>query len=278
MTDRPGHDRRYALDCTKLWRSAGRPATTFASALADDGATGIATTTRGGGRSSPASSAPTTTGSTARDETDGCPRDVPVWPPPCWRCWLVPVLALAVPSVREPRPKPDDLPAMPILRAAGGAGARRPARARRRDPSVLRPPGRAAVRHRDRVRPARVRGDGQLRGARRLADRGPRARRAERVRPPGGPRSRHRPGGRASQGRRAVGGRHAGSLGRHRGRRDHRHRRARRGRRPRARDQHAAGRAPLLRLLGVHAGPRAGARRPPSRPGGQRRRRRARAA
>ena len=65
VTDRPGHDRRYALDCTKLWQLGWTPALSLRLRAGDDGARGTATTTRGGGRSSPASSARTTTGSTA---------------------------------------------------------------------------------------------------------------------------------------------------------------------------------------------------------------------
>jgi dTDP-glucose 4,6-dehydratase len=33
VTDRPGHDRRYALDCTKLWQLGWAPRYPFASAL-----------------------------------------------------------------------------------------------------------------------------------------------------------------------------------------------------------------------------------------------------
>jgi hypothetical protein len=64
VADRPGYDRRYALDAGKLWRLDWSPHYPFDTA-GDDRA--LVSRARGGARSSLASSAPTTSGSTASD-------------------------------------------------------------------------------------------------------------------------------------------------------------------------------------------------------------------
>ena len=62
VQDRPGHDRRYAMDGSKLAALGWRNRTTFEDGLARPW-TGTATTRPGGGRSSPASGTTTTSAS-----------------------------------------------------------------------------------------------------------------------------------------------------------------------------------------------------------------------
>ena len=65
VTDRPGHDRRYAIDCSKLRSLGWRPEVPFEAGLARTVDWYARPTRSGGGRSSRASGAPTTPGSTA---------------------------------------------------------------------------------------------------------------------------------------------------------------------------------------------------------------------
>ena len=64
VTDRPGHDRRYAIDASKLERATGfRPRVDFARGIAET-IDWYRRTAPGGRRSAPASSATTTSGCT----------------------------------------------------------------------------------------------------------------------------------------------------------------------------------------------------------------------
>ena len=65
VADRPGHDRRYALDTGRLRALGWAPRRPFADALAGDGSTGTASSAAGGSRSRAASTCATTSASTA---------------------------------------------------------------------------------------------------------------------------------------------------------------------------------------------------------------------
>ena len=65
VTDRPGHDRRYSLASEKLTDELGWEAEVHFAEGLERPSTGTATTRSGGGRSAPASTASTTSGSTA---------------------------------------------------------------------------------------------------------------------------------------------------------------------------------------------------------------------
>ncbi len=65
VKDRPGHDRRYAVDSSKAMALGWKPAHSFRRAASRRPSSGTASTAAGGSRSSRASSATTTTTSTA---------------------------------------------------------------------------------------------------------------------------------------------------------------------------------------------------------------------
>ena len=76
VEDRPGHDRRYALDCAKIRALGWSPRHDFDAVARGDRRAGTSTTAGGGRRSSPAPSAPTTRSSTA----PGSPRPAALRP------------------------------------------------------------------------------------------------------------------------------------------------------------------------------------------------------
>ena len=158
VTDRPGHDRRYALDCGKLRALGWAPR---ASASPPRSETTVALvprhTRRGGSRSSRASSSAYYERQYGpRGEPGAWPHDAPAWWPRCVALLIAPVLGVAAPRVTRAAPRiRDDLRGSPPTSSASSrrwsVSASAPPRT-----AVGGAPRRRALRERGRLRPPRA--------------------------------------------------------------------------------------------------------------------------